>query len=213
MDGGEIDFAMSSRAARLTERVTLAGDNVRIRLASHTLEWDLVAAGNWDLLLQALEPLRPQVTRRLHATLATTPIDIRAAALVEATKKIKGEFAQSLVDVLTGTGFSATEPNQHPAATSDVGNPQLPARGHRVGHGSPTGRDTGHAVRPGTAVDKHAVTDPLREAGPLVTGSANAAALVMLRKGRPPANEPAAPSFSLNQRISQWCRASGQLRR
>lgn len=94
------DMAMSSRAARLRKRVGDAGANLKICLAAQTLEWDLVMAGNWELLLDALTPLRPRVTTRLRRTLAAASSVERAAALVKATKKIKGEFAQSVVDVM-----------------------------------------------------------------------------------------------------------------
>ncbi len=94
------DMAMSSRAARLRERVGEAGANLRICMAAQTLEWDLVMAGNWELLLDALAPLRPRVANRLRRTMATASSEERAAALVKATKKIKGEFAQSVVDVM-----------------------------------------------------------------------------------------------------------------
>lgn len=98
---GDEDMAMSSRAARLRARVTLTGGKLEICMAQQTLEWDLVMAGNWELLLDALEPLRPRVTARLRHAMAGEPPTERAAALVRATKKIKGEFAQSVVDVMS----------------------------------------------------------------------------------------------------------------
>jgi putative ATP-dependent endonuclease of OLD family len=97
----EPDIAMSSRAARLSERVGSAGANLRICIAAQTLEWDLVVAGNWPLLLDALAPLRPRVATRLRRTMTDATNEERANALVKAVKKIKGEFAQSLVDLMT----------------------------------------------------------------------------------------------------------------
>ena len=121
--GDEVDLAMSSRAARLTARATGAGPNVLVRLAPHTLEWDLVIAGNWEILLRALAPLRPRVTRRLRSTLANEPDTVRAAALLEAIKKIKGEFAQSLVDVLTGTGVDTSTDSSNATALPQLSVP------------------------------------------------------------------------------------------
>src|SRR4051794_39065941 len=66
-DEDEIDPALSPVAAALAAR---EGDKLRVRLAQRTLEWDLAAAGNWDVLLEALAAVKPRVApapgRRAH---------------------------------------------------------------------------------------------------------------------------------------------------
>ncbi|MCX6465156.1 MAG: AAA family ATPase [Pseudonocardiales bacterium] len=108
----DLDIAMSSRATRLRERVVGAGGNLKICIARETLEWDLVVAGNWELLLDALTPLRPRVTERLRRTLTEATAEQRAAALIKAVKKIKGEFAQSLVELMSASTDRTNAPRR-----------------------------------------------------------------------------------------------------
>jgi len=91
------DPGLSPVAAALQERES---DNLRVCLAQRTLEWDLAAAGNWEVLLEALEPVKPRVARRLRNDHADSDARQRADALLESVLDRKGRFAQELVAVL-----------------------------------------------------------------------------------------------------------------
>lgn len=94
-DGSEEQF--STRAKDLQGR---AGDNVHVALATRTLEWALAAAGNRDVMLDALEPVKPTVAKRLRGELAETSDDEAADAILKAIKDKKGQYAQELADLL-----------------------------------------------------------------------------------------------------------------
>ncbi len=97
-DGAEdVDPGLSPVAAALQER---ENGNVRVRLADRTLEWDLVAAGNWEVLLEALVPVKPRVAERLRIDHADSQPHERADALLATIADRKGRFAQELVAVL-----------------------------------------------------------------------------------------------------------------
>jgi putative ATP-dependent endonuclease of OLD family len=76
------------------------GENLRVRLATRTLEWDLTAAGNWEVLLSALSAVKPRVADALRATHEHSTAEQRADALLAKVKDVKGRFAQELVEVL-----------------------------------------------------------------------------------------------------------------
>jgi putative ATP-dependent endonuclease of OLD family len=90
----EEDAALSATAQRLLGQ---ANENVRIFLSKRTLEWDIVQAGNWDLVIAALRRVRPRVARRLGEEHASSSQEGRADALLEAVKDHKGRFAQALL--------------------------------------------------------------------------------------------------------------------
>jgi len=94
-EGGEEQF--STRAKDLQGR---AGDNVHVALAPRTLEWALAAAGNKDVMLDALEPVKPTVAKRLRGELAEASDDEAADAILKAIKDKKGQYAQELADLL-----------------------------------------------------------------------------------------------------------------
>jgi len=94
-EGGEEQF--STRAKDLQGR---AGDNVHVALATRTLEWALAAAGNKDVMLDALEPVKPTVAKRLRGELAEASDDEAADAILKAIKDKKGQYAQELADLL-----------------------------------------------------------------------------------------------------------------
>lgn len=96
-DEDEIDPALSPVAAALAAR---EGDNLRVRLAQRTLEWDLAAAGNWEVLLEALAAVKPRVAQRLGAEHAARSPQPRADALLAKVADRKGRFAQELVAIL-----------------------------------------------------------------------------------------------------------------
>lgn len=96
-DDDEADPALSPVAAALAAR---EGENLRVRLAQRTLEWDLAAAGNWEVLLEALAAVKPRVAQRLASDHATGDRQQRADALLAKVADRKGRFAQELVAVL-----------------------------------------------------------------------------------------------------------------
>lgn len=92
------DVSLSSRAAALAAR---AGDNVRVCLATKTLEWDLASAGNAEVMLQALEALKPIAGPRLRSAISDQPTAVRADAILGGVAKVKGRFAQELAELLS----------------------------------------------------------------------------------------------------------------
>lgn len=96
-DDEENDPALSPVAAALAAR---EGDNLRVRLAQRTLEWDIAVAGNWEVLLEALAAVKPRVAQRLGAEHASSDPHLRAEALLASVADRKGRFAQELVAVL-----------------------------------------------------------------------------------------------------------------
>lgn len=95
LEGGE--ERLSPRAKDLEEQ---AGDNVHVALATNTFEWALAAAGNQDIMLDALEPVKPRVTARLRRELAEATPEESADAILAAVKDIKGRYAQELADLI-----------------------------------------------------------------------------------------------------------------
>ncbi len=93
----DADPGLSAVATVLQARES---DNLLVRLADRTLEWDLAASGNWDPLLTALESVKPRVTTRLRDDHEETSAAGRADALLVKVKDVKGRFAQELVAVL-----------------------------------------------------------------------------------------------------------------
>lgn len=96
---GEGEPAIPARSPRAAALATREGGNVRVRLAQKTLEWDLVIEGNWEWMLDALEPLKPVVAGELRDD-ADAGVDERADELLAKVKDVKGQFAQELADLL-----------------------------------------------------------------------------------------------------------------
>lgn len=95
-EGGETQF--STRAKDLQGQ---AGASVHVALAPRTLEWALAKAGNKDVMLRALEPVKPRVATRLYAELADASDEEAADAILDAIEDKKGQYAQELADLLT----------------------------------------------------------------------------------------------------------------
>jgi len=89
----EGDPLISATAASLRARESAV---VRVFLASKTLEWDLVVAGNWDLMIEALRLVKPRVAARLAREQSAADAEARAGVLLEAVDDVKGRFAQAL---------------------------------------------------------------------------------------------------------------------
>ncbi|MGQ0464925.1 MAG: ATP-dependent nuclease [Sporichthyaceae bacterium] len=88
---------LSAVAAALKAR---EGGELQVSLARKTLEWDLAAEGNWDVLLEALTAVKPRVAKRLAGSHADASPEERADVLLAAVKKRKGEFAQELTRLI-----------------------------------------------------------------------------------------------------------------
>jgi putative ATP-dependent endonuclease of the OLD family len=91
------DEALSPRAAALAQR---AGDNVIVRLAEKTLEWDLAVAGNTAVMLDALTQVKPIAGPRLRNQIADLDERARADAILDKVKDVKGRFAQELAELI-----------------------------------------------------------------------------------------------------------------
>jgi putative ATP-dependent endonuclease of OLD family len=81
-----------------------------VRLAERTLEWDMAAAGNWRVLLDALAPIKPRVTARLRTELADVGDRDRADRILDAVTNAKGRFAQELAALLDDPDTAFTVP-------------------------------------------------------------------------------------------------------
>jgi len=95
LEGGEPKLSPVASAL-----LTRTSENVRVSLADKTLEWDLAAAGNRDVLLKALRPIKPRVSTALGRDHADSSPQEWADALLEKVKDVKGPFAQELADLL-----------------------------------------------------------------------------------------------------------------
>ena len=89
---------LSPRAAILAKR---AGANVTVKLASRTLEWDLAAAGNRALMLDALKQVKPIVGPRLASQLAGKTDEEAATLLLPRIADVKGRFSQELAELIS----------------------------------------------------------------------------------------------------------------
>ena len=97
-DDTELDgesAALSPRARLLAKR---AGNNIIVALSSRTLEYDLVLAGNSDVMLRALREIKPRVAARLISEADNQTADQVAAAVLNAVSDVKGRFAQELAE-------------------------------------------------------------------------------------------------------------------
>lgn len=91
------DPALSPIAHSLLGRENAA---VEVHLARRTLEWDLAAEGNWEVLAEALRAVKPRVAERLLSEHASSSAEDRADALLAAVENVKGRFAQELAGQL-----------------------------------------------------------------------------------------------------------------
>jgi putative ATP-dependent endonuclease of OLD family len=104
----DLDPLLSPAAKKLKE---LANENVDVFFSRQTFEWDLVAEGNWDVMLAALKRLKPTAATKLAATHATTGIEERADAFLKTISRIKGPFAQALLEELEASGAQLVVPD------------------------------------------------------------------------------------------------------
>jgi putative ATP-dependent endonuclease of OLD family len=99
---------LSPRAADLLGR---SGDNVTVQLAERTLEWDLAAAGNVDVMLRALTIVKPRVGPALADQLRDADPRDAADAILEKVADVKGRFAQELASILDEDEVEFTIPD------------------------------------------------------------------------------------------------------
>lgn len=98
---------LSPRAADLLGR---SGDNVTVQLAERTLEWDLAAAGNVDVMLRALTIVKPRVGPALADQLRDADPRDAADTILEKVAGVKGRFAQELASLLDEDDVEFTIP-------------------------------------------------------------------------------------------------------
>jgi putative ATP-dependent endonuclease of OLD family len=105
-EGPEI---LSPRAQRLKER---AGGNVDVFLSDRTLEWDLARiAANRPVMLDTLTQLKPIVGPRVRDEIAEMGDEEAASALVAAIGEEKGEYAQTLAELIADPDRDFTVPD------------------------------------------------------------------------------------------------------
>lgn len=90
------DAALSPRAKKLAERTS---DNVLVKLAERTLEWDLANAGNQKLMFEALKQVKPKAGPKLETDMAGKSSDEVATAILGNVKEVKGRYAQELAEL------------------------------------------------------------------------------------------------------------------
>ena len=106
LEGGE--ERLSPRAKDLEGQ---AGHNVHVALAPKTFEWALAAEGNKDIMLGALEPVKPRVAERLRRELAEAAPEAAADAILAAIKDVKGRYAQELADLIAQPAVAFAVPD------------------------------------------------------------------------------------------------------
>jgi len=97
LEDEDADPSLSPVAAALKDRES---SNIIVSLEKKPLEWDLAAAGNWELLLDALAPVKPRIAVRLRKEYADSTPAERANVLLVKIAERKGRFAQELVALL-----------------------------------------------------------------------------------------------------------------
>lgn len=120
------DPALSSTAQSLQ---ALENERVRRFLSHRTLEWDLIAAGNWDVCVRAWAKVHPVSARRLRTRLESADSVTQADGFLAIVKRDKGRFAQALAELLETEDLGLKVPaylaqalafvtaRQHPHAT------------------------------------------------------------------------------------------------
>jgi putative ATP-dependent endonuclease of OLD family len=91
------DPALSPRAADLAGR---AEANLSVHLAPRTLEFDLCAVGNAEIMIEALTQVKPRVGPRVAREIEGLAPAEAAEKVLEAVKDVKGRFAQELAELI-----------------------------------------------------------------------------------------------------------------
>ena len=100
--------ALSPRAEALKAR---AGENIHVAIATRTLEWDLAMAGNVEVMLDALDQVKPVAGPALRNLIADNPNAAQAEAILEKISDVKGRFAQELAERLADESLELEVPD------------------------------------------------------------------------------------------------------
>jgi putative ATP-dependent endonuclease of OLD family len=106
-DDDDEDTALSRTAQSLA---ALENDQVKRFLSKRTLEWDLVAAGNWDAAVRAWAKLHPVSAARLRKRCDKAEPEAQADAFLAVAKRDKGRFAQALAELAESENLLLTLP-------------------------------------------------------------------------------------------------------
>ncbi|HEV7529031.1 MAG TPA: AAA family ATPase [Solirubrobacteraceae bacterium] len=124
----ELDGAPTDLSPRAADLLETAGANLAVLLAERTLEWDLAAAGNVDVMLKALTAVKPRVGAALEKQLQGASREDAADAILDKVKDVKGRFAQELAAILDDDAVSFEIPKYLQDAIKWVAD-ELPAAG------------------------------------------------------------------------------------
>jgi len=114
------DELLSPTAQKLKD---LANENVGVFFSRKTFEWDLVVAGNWEIMVAALQRVKPQSARKLGEDHGSDPLEDRASALLATISRIKGRFAQAVLEELRERDSTLTVPGYFAEAIRLVAGP------------------------------------------------------------------------------------------
>lgn len=135
MDTDTEDSALSATAQKL---LASQNDNLKVFLSRKTLEWDIVAAGNWDVAIASLRRIHPRVASRISRSHAAEGDESRADAMLDALLRDKGRFAQALGLELTNADAGFAVPSYVAEAITWLTEPPIieaaPATETDVGH-------------------------------------------------------------------------------
>lgn len=95
-DLSEEEAVAAELSATAKSLVALGGDHLGVFLAEKTFEWDLVKAGNWEVVLEAFKHVKPRVSGWLKRDYVTSSWAERADAFLAKVEDEKGRFAQEL---------------------------------------------------------------------------------------------------------------------
>ncbi|HTD08810.1 MAG TPA: AAA family ATPase [Solirubrobacteraceae bacterium] len=106
-----LEGAATSLSPRAADLLGHAGDNVTVKLAERTLEWDLAATGNVEVMLQALSGVKPRIGSALKRELTGIEPREAANAILSKVADVKGRFAQELAALLEDETIDFTAPD------------------------------------------------------------------------------------------------------
>lgn len=113
---GELEGELAALSPRAEALQARAGANVNVCLAAHTLEWDLAVAGNTEVMLDALEQVKPVAGPRLRNAITALSSEEQAQAILDKVSDVKGRFAQELAERLADDSVDIHVPDYIRAA-------------------------------------------------------------------------------------------------
>jgi hypothetical protein len=75
------------------------------------LEWDLIAAGNWDVCVRAWAKLHPVSAARLRRRFDNANAEEQADGFLAVARRDKGRFAQALAELVESEQLTLTLPD------------------------------------------------------------------------------------------------------